>query len=72
MGGVIQSGTLSGVISTSVRLGGVISAHGSLVGEISKPLIVGYEGDPYDGEYVITPETDMQILPTKEKRCWTT
>lgn len=68
MGGIVQSGTLIGSISASTKLNGLISAHGVLTGELSLPEIVNGGVEMYEGEYIITPETSAQTLPTKQKQ----
>lgn len=68
MGGLVQSGTLSGSISACASLNGIVSAREALAGTISLPAIIDYGGEVYEGEYIITPETASQRLPTAHKR----
>ena len=64
----LQSGTITGVISAQKSLRGNIEAHGALSGTVALPKVVDYGGEVYEGEYIITPETDSQTLPTARKR----
>lgn len=65
----LQSGRITGVISARKSLRGTIKAHGALVGTVALPKIVDNSGGAvYEGEYIITPETSAQTLPTAHKR----
>ena len=55
-----MDGRLSAVGKLSGRLGG-----GSQVGVLTIPKITG--GEPYEGEYIVVPNMDIQTLDTTGK-----
>ena len=51
----IQTGKLKGIIRSTINLKGIVSKPSFIVGE------------EYEGDYVVKPKVDQQIMPTKNK-----
>jgi hypothetical protein len=57
---------LKGEVLTLPKMSGSVSTPKSLSGNVgAKTINIG--GSPYEGEYVVTPKVDQQIMPTKGK-----
>lgn len=62
---IINMVSLSGSLSSPASLNGNISSQANLKGELTIPL--GSRGDPYEGEYTVTPTTETIVLETLNK-----
>lgn len=66
---IIQQGYITGVITPSVKIVGSVASPGIISGEVcmAKPIVVLDGQDAYEGEYIVTPKTEEQVLPTLAK-----
>lgn len=66
MDGRISSvGIIAGTLSTPATLSGSLSPPASMSGELSIPTYI--DVDIYDGVTEVTPSTQMQVLPVRNK-----
>ena len=66
VGEVYQKKKISGTIKSHMKMTGTIKSHGAIFGVLSIPVIHD-SGEPYTGEYEVTPKFEEQILATSNK-----
>ena len=64
-GNVIVAGHISGKLSAIGSIKGTLGGMGSIKGVISVPTTI--DVDIYDGVTEVTPSTQMQVLPVRNK-----